>query len=539
VPADIVSIRVRLTTGKRFVNITCAVVEKLNYSLILGSDIVDKLNQKFIDKNFDASEVMNVVNYENDDNCDRENDENENMSDPHRASAEILISEQKSDRSLIHCWSLAERQRAGYYVRDGILYRNYKYLGQNYEQLVLPVNRRQEVIKLAHEIYSGHLNAKKTKERIKLSFTWPIITSDVQRACESCHQCQRKRQVAVCDRVSVIPIKKDKVTGSTVQVDFQDRENSELSQDKVNTQDYAMTHTDKAQRYILRYNLQAKEKSFETGQKVLVLTLNSTSSKTFSRWVGPAVIKDRMSNHTYLVDINGARKHIHADKLRKYHIQDNEVICDTVTTGHEQTRVNHCAVIYDDDSDFGSVDVIDTDQYQQPELLPSQRIDLNSLSHLTVEQRTKLFALLDKYSEYFSEKAGLCTVLQHEINVSADFKPKRLRAYRVPEKLKPMVDLLKLGIIKPSKSEMGSPIVCVLKGNDGKDGIRIAIDYRYLNKYCEGDAYPMPEISDLTQKVGQAKFISLCDIKSAYHQIEVKPEHQWLTAFVWDGGLYQ
>ena len=94
------------------------------------------------------------------------------------------------------------------------------------------------------------------------------------------------------------------------------------------------------------------------------------------------------------MDINGARKHIHADKLRKYHIQDNEVICDTVTTGHEQTRVNHCAVIYDDDSDFGSVDVIDTDQYQQPELLPSQRIDLNTLSHLTVEQRTKLFALL-------------------------------------------------------------------------------------------------------------------------------------------------
>ena len=48
-----------------------------------------------------------------------------------------------------------------------------------------------------------------------------------------------------------------------------------------------------------------------------------------------------------------------------------------------------------------------------------------------------------------------------------------------------------------------------------------------------------PEISDLIQKVGQVKFISLCDIKSAYHQIEVKPEHQWLTAFVWDGGLFQ
>jgi len=69
-------------------------------------------------------------------------------------------------------------------------------------------------------------------------------------------------------------------------------------------------------------------------------------------------------------------------------------------------------------------------------------------------------------------------MLQHEINVSADFKPKRLRAYRVPENLKPMVEaeineLLKLKIIKPSKSEMESPIVCVLKG---EDGVSIAVD---------------------------------------------------------------
>jgi len=112
-------------------------------------------------------------------------------------------------------------------------------------------------------------------------------------------------------------------------------------------------------------------------------------------------------------------------------------------------------------------------------------------------------------------------VLQHEINVTANFEPKGLRAYRVPENLKLMVEaqineLLKIGIIKPSKSEMGSSIVCVSNGKDSKDGVRIAVDYRYLNKYCEGDAYPMPEISDLIQKVGQVEFISLCDIKSAY-----------------------
>jgi len=82
----------------------------------------------------------------------------------------------------------------------------------------------------------------------------------------------------------------------------------------------------------------------------------------------------------------------------------------------------------------------------------------------------------------FSEKPGFCDLIQHEIHVLDEFRPKRLRSYRVPENLKPKVEeqiqeLLKLGIIKPSKSEMGSQIVCVLKGKDGKDGIRIAIDY--------------------------------------------------------------
>jgi len=68
-------------------------------------------------------------------------------------------------------------------------------------------------------------------------------------------------------------------------------------------------------------------------------------------------------------------------------------MCDKVTSGHEQIGINHCAVIYNDNHDVGSVNVIDTDQFQQPELLPSQRIDLNTLSHLSVEQRTKLLAL--------------------------------------------------------------------------------------------------------------------------------------------------
>ena len=85
---------------------------------------------------------------------------------------------------------------------------------------------------------------------------------------------------------------------------------------------------------------------------------------------------------------------------------------------------------------------------------------------------------------------------------------------------------------------MASPIVCVLKGKDGKDGVRIAIDYRYLNKFCLGDAYP-PDIGDIIQRVGKASLITTCDLKGAYWQVCVKEDHQWLTAFVWDEGLYE
>jgi len=120
--------------------------------------------------------------------------------------------------------------------------------------------------------------------------------------------------------------------------------------------------------------------------------------------IGPGVIKDKISAHSYIVDINGSLKHLHADKLSNYHISVVDVICDTVAVGHVQTIMNHCAIIYDEDRDFGELWVTENPtkvDEGQPEVPPSQRIDLNSLSHLTEEQRVKLLAILDQYAEFF------------------------------------------------------------------------------------------------------------------------------------------
>jgi len=104
---------------------------------------------------------------------------------------------------LANCWLLAKRDKAGYFVRDGILYRKEKILGQEFEQLCLPKTRRAEAIKLAHQVGVGHLAAKKTKERLKLSFTWPTIAADVTQACQVCDECQKSRRVTVYDRIPI------------------------------------------------------------------------------------------------------------------------------------------------------------------------------------------------------------------------------------------------------------------------------------------------------------------------------------------------
>jgi len=172
-------------------------------------------------------------------------------------------------------------------------------------------------------------------------------------------------------------------------------------------------------------------------------------------------------------------------------------------------------------------------------LKPSERVDRASLNHLTDEQQHALLAILDEFADIFSDTPGLCRVVEHEINVTPDFRPRVAKAYRVPEGLKREIErqvdeLFKLGFITPSKSPMASGVVCVLKPDKS---VRMACDYRYLNSYTVGDGFPMPNLSDVMHRVGRAKLITVCDAKSGYYQIEVKPRDRWLTAFATYHGL--
>lgn len=69
--------------------------------------------------------------------------------------------------------------------------------------------------------------------------------------------------------------------------------------------------------------------------------------------------------------------------------------------------------------------------------------------------------------------------------------------------------MIKAKIIRPSVSTWASPIVLVAK----KDGsVRFCVDYRKDNSKSTFDAYPMPRVEELFEKIGPAKVISTLDL---------------------------
>jgi len=63
---------------------------------------------------------------------------------------------------------------------------------------------------------------------------------------------------------------------------------------------YSIDHGKREQqRYVSRYNSRTREKSFSSGDQVLILIPNSTASKVFSQWQGPATIIEQKSPHSY------------------------------------------------------------------------------------------------------------------------------------------------------------------------------------------------------------------------------------------------
>jgi Reverse transcriptase (RNA-dependent DNA polymerase) len=124
--------------------------------------------------------------------------------------------------------------------------------------------------------------------------------------------------------------------------------------------------------------------------------------------------------------------------------------------------------------------------------------------------------------------------------MKSGFKPKSFKTYNLtPEEQVELDKFLKenldKGYIKPSQSPMASPFFFVKK-KDGK--LRPCQDYRYLNDWTVKNAYSLPLISKIMDKIKGAKFFTKFDVRWGYN-IRIKTEDLWKAAFKTNQGLFE
>ncbi len=264
------------------------------------------------------------------------------------------------------------------------------------------------------------------------------------------------------------------------------------------------------------YNRGARLRNFTPGDKVLVL-LPTSSSKLLAKWQGPFEVTRQVGDLNYEVvrtDRSGARQIYHLNLLKKW----NEV---------EPVML---ATVVGNEEDLG----------------PEASLKVPSLTlapggdHLSPSQLTDVARLQREFADVFSPRPGRTNLIQHHIETEPGVVV-RSRPYRLPEHKKKVVQseleaMLEMGVIEESRSDWASPIVLVPK-TDGS--VRFCVDYRKVNAVSKFDAYPMPRVDELLDRLGTARFYSTLDLTKGYWQIPLSPLSKEKSAFTTPFGLHQ
>ena len=120
-------------------------------------------------------------------------------------SRTALVSESRSDPTLLQWRALAEKREQGFLWENSLLYKSItNHVMEVVRLLVLPKSFRKRVMDLAHEKL-GHMGSRRVLSLLRQKFVWPGMGQDVIRHCRSCPSCQkcskpRARQVPMVER---------------------------------------------------------------------------------------------------------------------------------------------------------------------------------------------------------------------------------------------------------------------------------------------------------------------------------------------------
>ena len=105
----------------------------------------------------------------------------------------------------------------------------------------------------------------------------------------------------------------------------------------------------------------------------MLLTPDKTSSRTFSRWRGPARVVEVRSPHSYVIELDGVREHVHANRLKRFLVASDAVICypdfeSCVNSCNNKINCDGhnsfgCAVISNSDTDLGDIQTFEQSEH--------------------------------------------------------------------------------------------------------------------------------------------------------------------------------
>ena len=174
--------------------------------------------------------------------------------------------------------------------------------------------------------------------------------------------------------------------------------------------------------------------------------------------------------------------------------------------------------------------------YKQSVVLNSVRLEKEK-----VEEEVIVKKFLDAELPRFDTLKGTSNIAQHSITMKHDRPLKQRYSPKNPavqNLINIEVDnLLEDQRIEPSKSPYSSPVVLVKKTNGEW---RLCVDYRQINEHSVRDAYPLPKINYILEKLRNGTYFSTIDFRQGYWQIPMAEQSKHLTAFTVPGrGLFQ
>ena len=162
------------------------------------------------------------------------------------------------------------------------------------------------------------------------------------------------------------------------------------------------------------------------------------------------------------------------------------------------------------------------------------------LSHLEPTHREELKQLIYQYEHIFSDIPTRTDKIYYDVEVtkSTPIKqhPYRMNPVKQQYLKKESEYLLENDFIEPSNSDWSSPCILVPKP---EGSYRMCNDYRKVNSVTKTDSFPLPQIDDCIDKIGQAKYVTKFNLLKGFWQVPLTDLAKEISAMVTPYGLNQ